>query len=65
MWEDENVVLVTSLKKRILGGKDSVRFSQISADKGIPAFIKTMFKDRVERYIDKRLSDYDDAGYRD
>jgi len=51
MWEDENVVLVTSLKKRILGGKDSVRFSQISEDKGIPAFIKTMFKERVERYI--------------
>jgi len=51
MWEDETIVLVTSLKKRILEGKDAVRFSKISADKGVPAFIKAKFKERVERYI--------------
>ncbi|MCD6116098.1 hypothetical protein J7K93_03705 [bacterium] len=51
MWEDETIVLVTSLKKRILGGKDSVRFSVISSDKGVPVFVKAKFKERVEKYI--------------
>ena len=53
MWENETVVLVTSLKKRILNGKERVRFQEISADNGVPTFIKTLFKNRVETYIKK------------
>ncbi len=51
MWEDETVVLVTSLKKRILGGKERVRFKSVSADDGVPTFIKTLFKNRIEDFI--------------
>ena len=51
MWEDETVVLVTSLKKRILSGKESVRFTSIQSDNAIPAFIRILFKNRMEQYI--------------
>ena len=51
MWENETVVLVTSFKKRILGGKDRIRFEKISSDTGVPTFVKTLFKDRVEEFI--------------
>ena len=53
MWENETVVLVTSFKKRILSGKQRVRFRKISADDAVPTFIKSLFKNRVESYIEK------------
>jgi hypothetical protein len=51
MWENETVVLVVSFKKRILAGKDKVRFGRISADNAIPPFIKMLFQKRVEKYL--------------
>lgn len=51
MWENETVVLVTSLKKRILGNEDRVRYSRISSDDAIPSFIKSVFAERVNQYI--------------
>jgi hypothetical protein len=51
MWENETVVLVVSLKKRIMGGAEKVRFGRISADNAIPPFIKILFKNRVEEYL--------------
>ena len=51
MWENETVVLVTSLKKRILGGRDSVRVGKILDDKAIPVFIKGLFNKRVEHFL--------------
>jgi hypothetical protein len=51
MWENETVVLVVSLKKRIMGGSDKVRFGRIQADNAIPPFIKVIFKSRVEEYL--------------
>ena len=51
MWENETVVLVTTLKKRILDSKDRVLFGKISSDNAVPAFIKTLFKNSVEAYI--------------
>jgi len=51
MWENETIVLVTSLRKRILGDGKGVRFGKISEDSAIPTFVKTIFKSRVERYI--------------
>lgn len=53
MWENETVVLVTSLKKRILGGSERVRFEKITADDGVPIFIKNVFKDRFDAIIAK------------
>jgi len=53
MWENETVVLVTSLKKRILGGREKVRFERIDADNAIPGFIKRLFRDRVSLYLVK------------
>ncbi len=51
MWENETIVLITSMKKRILGDRDKIRFGKISADTAIPPFIKDMFKRRVENFI--------------
>lgn len=51
MWENETVVLVVSLKKRIMGGSDKVRFGRIQADNAIPPFIKVIFRNRVEEYL--------------
>lgn len=51
MWENETVVLVTSLKKRLLGGEKTVRFGRISADEAVPTFIKTLFATRVENFL--------------
>jgi hypothetical protein len=51
MWENETVVLITSLKKRLLGSSNKARYSQISADNAIPPFIKTLFQKRVEEYL--------------
>jgi len=51
MWENETVVLVASFKKRILGGKEKIRFSRISADDAIPPFIKILFQKRVDKYL--------------
>jgi hypothetical protein len=51
MWENETVVLVVSFKKRILAGKDKVRFGRISTDNAIPPFIKILFQKRVEKYL--------------
>jgi hypothetical protein len=53
MWENETVVLVTSLKKRILSGNERVRFEKITADDGVPIFIKNVFKDRFDAIIAK------------
>jgi hypothetical protein len=52
MWENETVVLVTSLKKRLLEGKDKVRFGKISLDNGIPGFIKSIFENQVQVFLD-------------
>ena len=51
MWENETVVLVVSLKKRIMGGVEKVRFGRITADNSIPPFIKLLFQNRVEEYL--------------
>jgi len=51
MWENETIVLITSMKKRILGDKDKIRYGKISSDTAIPPFIKDMFKKRVENFI--------------
>lgn len=51
MWENETVVLVVSLKKRILGGANSVRFGKIALDDAIPPFVKLLFQNRVEEYL--------------
>ena len=51
MWENETIVLVVSFKKRILSGKEKVRFSKISADSAIPPFVKILFQKRVEKYL--------------
>jgi hypothetical protein len=53
MWENETVVLVVSLKKRILGTGEKVRFGKIAMDNAIPPFIKALFKNRVEEYLVK------------
>lgn len=53
MWENETVVMVVSLKKRIMGGGEKVRFGKIAADNAIPPFIKVLFKNRVEEYLIK------------
>ena len=51
MWENETIVLITSLKKRLLAGNNKVRFSKISADTALPAYIKAIFKSQVELFI--------------
>ena len=51
MWENETIVLITSLKKRLLAENKRVRFSKISADPAIPPFIKALFQSRVEFFI--------------
>ena len=51
MWENETIVLITSLKKRILGGEEKVRYARIAADNAIPPFIKSIFQSRVELYL--------------
>ncbi|HDQ44330.1 MAG TPA: hypothetical protein ENN17_02360 [bacterium] len=51
MWENETVVLVISLKKRILGAETKARFSRISSDNAIPPFIKALFHQKVEDYL--------------
>jgi len=51
MWKNETVVLVTSLKRRILGGRDSVPVGKILDDKAIPVFIKGLFNKRVEHFL--------------
>ena len=51
MWENETVVLATSLRKRLLGDASSVRFGKISSDTGIPVFIQVQFQNRVEKYL--------------
>ncbi|NQT26294.1 hypothetical protein HQ585_13140, partial [candidate division KSB1 bacterium] len=51
MWENETVVLVTSLKKRLLAGAKKVRYSKIQNDNAIPPYIKSIFLQKVEEYI--------------
>lgn len=51
MWDNETIVLVVSFKKRILSGKDKVRYSKIFADSAIPPFIKNLFQKRLEKYL--------------
>lgn len=53
MWENETIVLITSMKKRILGDREKIRFGKISADTAVPPFIKNLFKRRVENFITK------------
>ena len=53
MWENEIVVLLSSLKKKILAGKDKVLFRKISADETIPEFVKANFQRRYEGYLSK------------
>lgn len=50
MWENETVVLLTSLKKRILADKKTIRFSSISGDKAVPDFIKRVIAEKVDYY---------------
>jgi hypothetical protein len=51
MWENETIVMVTSLKKRILQGQPKVRFIKIEQDSNLPAIIQNCFQKRIERYI--------------
>ena len=51
MWENETVVLVTSLKKHLLGTRNEVRFEVIRQNKALPGFIKRIFAKRTERYL--------------
>ncbi len=53
MWENETIVLVTSLKKRILGENGRVQFSKIADDQVVPAYVKDIFKKRIENFIKK------------
>ncbi|MBN2414789.1 hypothetical protein JXO52_03060 [bacterium] len=50
MWENETVVLLTSLKKRILDDKKTIRFSVINDDKAVPDFIKRVIAEKVDYY---------------
>ncbi len=47
MWENETIVLVTSLKKRILAGNTKVRFGKFSQDEAIPKFVRHYFQQNV------------------
>lgn len=51
MWENETVVLVTSLKKRLLVGTKKVGYKKIVSDNAIPPYIKSVFAKKVEEYI--------------
>lgn len=51
MWENETVVLATSLRKRLLGDSQNVRYGKITNDTAIPVFIKAQFQKRIERYL--------------
>lgn len=51
MWENETVVLVTTLKKHILNGKEKVHYGKISEDTAIPSYVKTICHRRVEEYL--------------
>ncbi len=53
MWENETIVLMTSLKKRILGENGRVGFEKIANDQAIPTYIKELFRRRIEGLIDK------------
>lgn len=51
MWENETIVLVISLKKRILGENGRVQFSKIAEDQAIPPYVKSVFKKHVENFV--------------
>ena len=53
MWENETVVLVTSLKKRLLGNQKTARLERITVDNGVPTFIKDLFRFRSADYFSK------------
>ncbi len=53
MWENETIVLVTSLKKRILDGNTKVRFGKFSQDEAIPKFVRHHFKQNVIQLLQK------------
>jgi len=53
MWENEIVVLQTSLKKRLLSDKKQISFETIASDNGIPAFVKNSFKKELDKYLEK------------
>jgi len=55
MWENEIVVLLSSLKKKILAGKDKVHFRKIAADETIPEFVKANFQRRYEGYLSNEM----------
>ncbi len=51
MWEEETVVLITTLTKRLLDDKEEVKYRKIVEDKDLPKHIKKFFKNRVKRYF--------------
>ncbi len=51
MWHNETIVFITSLKRRLLGGKKKVRFEDIATDKAIPPYIVSAFKKKVDLYV--------------
>lgn len=51
MWENETVVLVATLKKRLMGGGERFQFKRIIGDEAVPTFIKQLFEDRIRKYI--------------
>ncbi|MBN2029109.1 hypothetical protein JW824_02595 [bacterium] len=51
MWENETIVLVTSLKKRILGENGRVQFNKIAEDQALPVYVKNIFKKRIEGFL--------------
>lgn len=53
MWENETIVLVTSLKKRILNGNNKVVFGKFSNDDGIPKFVRNYFLQNVAQLFQK------------
>ena len=55
MWENEIVVLLTSLKKRILSGKEKAQFRKISEDEAIPVYVKAYFQKLYEGYLSQEI----------
>ncbi len=51
MWENETIVLLTSLKRRVIGDNTDIRISNILKDEAIPEFIKKIFESKVEQYL--------------
>jgi len=48
MWENETVVLLTSLKKRIIGDRKRINLADIIKEKDLPDFIQEVISRRID-----------------